>query len=144
MSKTGEIARLKACEALNQELYYPYTYVRDSDQFMVPEDWRSHVEAFLRGESWQDDCDGYGMTACDAALIKGLAKPEELALHACLVDLQSGRMYDHCVGSIDIGGVTYLFDCIKKGWLVKMTDVNYKWHSHMRYHGDGWYETVMT
>lgn len=57
---------LKTATDVAIALYALFTYVPDYQQFGVNDDQRSYVEDLYAGREFQDDCDGFALTAVDA------------------------------------------------------------------------------
>ena len=61
-------------------------YKRDSEQWHMPDYWKSYWEGANRGERWEGDCDNFAMTSYVGACERGVP-PERVNLIACCVEI---------------------------------------------------------
>ena len=56
---------LSTISGITAALFSLFTYTSDLEQFGVPDDHRSYVQAVQKGTPFKDDCDGFALTAVD-------------------------------------------------------------------------------
>ena len=130
-------------DELHKKLFAGFTYIKDSNQWGVNEDWRSHYEDFKRVGMFMDDCDGFAFTAADAVIDEGLALPGEVLVIRCLTEVGRGN-FDHMVCGVNIGTETWILDNRYPAVYLMSNKPLYKWYDYMDFNDKGsWYKIEM-
>lgn len=70
---------------IHSRVRHLFEWVSDRENYGKPEHWTSHADGVERGESIQDDCDGFAMTCAELAFRSGVSK-DQIRLATCYTE----------------------------------------------------------
>ncbi|MEK9954758.1 MAG: transglutaminase-like cysteine peptidase [Pelagibacteraceae bacterium] len=86
-----------------------FIYKDDFENYGVFDDWRSHAQEVIEGQTFEDDCDGFAFTVCELLIQEGFS-PDQVLFLSCTVETGEG----HAVAACIIDGNIYVADSRKK------------------------------
>lgn len=113
-------------DRVHARLIRQFVWVPDQATYGRWEDWRSHLDKYITGETIHDDCDGFALTAA-LALLREHVPESAVRLIMCRTETGQG----HLVCGCDDGGDTLILDNRQRGaW--SWRSLGYQWLSGMR------------
>jgi len=115
-----------------------FSYASDMAQYGVAEKWRNMAKLVRAKQAWQEDCDGYALSAACLAVEDFKYPEEKVWLVACTAESGVG----HLVCFISDDKLTWVVDNRQRGiWSYKQLEgLGYTWISALAIGADKWRE----